>query len=464
MPNLVTLLNTPLPGKESEEEEVSEEALAVTRAQAGREAKEASVLEQSEAASGVQPRALDSTELEEEDREEIGVAPIGAEFNDDIFKVVKERKRQTRWEKRQQRQEFATAAGQKNMEHPLDYVGAEELQKRHKDETLTTVRQAADGETNAAGGGFFRKNGIIYRRWIPPGREVETMVVNQLVLPSSYRATVLRFTHQIPLAGYLGKNKTAERIRQRLYWPTLFHDVDDFCRSCEVCQRCSPKRGPHTLMVPLPVIEEPFQRIAMDIVGPLPRSRSGNKFILVICDYVTRYPEAFALKSVDTEHVAKALISLFSRMGVPKEILTDQGTNFASKLLAELYRLLHVKAVKTSPYHPQTDGLVERFNRTLKGMLRKTVDKEGKDWDKLLPYVLFAYREVPQSSTGFFPLELIYGRAVRGPLDILRESWEAGEKSDESIVSHILSVQEKLTKMTELASENTARAKAQQKT
>ena len=146
------------------------------------------------------------------------------------------------------------------MEHPLDHVGAEELQKcQEEDEMLTTVRQAADGETNTAGGGFFRKNGTIYRRWTPPGREVETMVVNQLVLPSSYRATVLRLVHQIPLAGHLGKNKTAERIRQRFYWPTLFHDVDDFSRSCEECQRCSPKRGPRAPMVPLPVIEEPFQ-------------------------------------------------------------------------------------------------------------------------------------------------------------------------------------------------------------
>ena len=112
-------------------------------------------------------------------------------------------------------------------------------------------------------------------------------------------------------------------------------------------------------------------------------------------------------------------MTMFSRVGVPKEILTNQGTNFASKLLAELYRLLQVKAVRTSPYYPQTDGLVERFNCILKSMLRKTVTDEGKDWDRLLPYVLFAYREVPQSSTGFSPFELLYGRAVQGPLDIL---------------------------------------------
>ena len=137
-------------------------------------------------------------------------------------------------------------------------------------------------------------------------------------------------------------------------------------------------------------------------------------------------------------------MSLFSRMGVPKEILMDQGTNFTSRLLEKLYQLLGVKAIRTSPYHPQTDGLVERFNGMLKAMLRKCVTKEGKDWDRLLPYVLFAYREVPQATTGFSPFELLYGRAVRGPLDILKETWEVEKESEESVVSYILSVQEKL--------------------
>ena len=97
---------------------------------------------------------------------------------------------------------------------------------------------------------------------------------------------------------------------------------------------------------------EPFQRIAMNVVGPLPMSRMGNKYILVVYDYATRFPEAFALKSIDAEHVAEALMSLFSRVGVPKEVLTDQGTNFTSRLLGKLYQLLGVKAIRTSPYQP----------------------------------------------------------------------------------------------------------------
>ena len=100
----------------------------------------------------------------------------------------------------------------------------------------------------------------------------------------------------------------------------------------------------------------------MDIVGPLPRSQSGNQYILVVCDYATRYPEAVAIKSIEAERIAEELIKIFARVGVSEEILTDQGSNFTSSLLAELYRMLRVHPIRTSPYHPQTDGLVERFN------------------------------------------------------------------------------------------------------
>ena len=121
--------------------------------------------------------------------------------------------------------------------------------------------------------------------------------------------------------------------------------------------------------------------------------------------------------------------------------------------------MLHIKPIKTSPYHPQTDGLVERFNQTLKAMLRKAATDEGKDWDKWVPYLLFAYREVPQASTGFSPFELLYGRPVRGPLDILRETWESSPKSSESIVSYVLDMQDKLAKMSETARENLTQAR-----
>ena len=167
-------------------------------------------------------------------------------------------------------------------------------------------------------------------------------------------------------------------------------------------------------LIPLPIIEEPFERIAMDIVGLLVKSKQGHRYILVVCDYATRYPEAIPLKKFTAPAVAEQFIELFSRHGVSKEILTDQGTNCTSQLLAELYKMIGVKALKTSPCHPQTDGLVEeRFNQTLKAMLRRLIQDEGQNWNELIPYILFAYREVPQTSTGFSPFKLVYGREVR---------------------------------------------------
>ena len=117
----------------------------------------------------------------------------------------------------------------------------------------------------------------------------------------------------------------------------------------------------------------------MDIIGPLPRSHSGKRYVLVICDYATRYPEAIPLHSTDASHIAEGLMGVFARVGIPSEILTDQGSNFTSQLLTEFYRMLHIHPIRTTPYHPQTDGLVERFNQTLKSMLRKAATKEGRD-------------------------------------------------------------------------------------
>ena len=205
---------------------------------------------------------------------------------------------------------------------------------------------------------------------------------------------------------------------------------------------------------------KPFERVAMDIVGPLPKTKSGHRYILVLVDYATRYPEAIPLKTVTAEVIAEKVVDVFARFGIPETVLTDQGTNFVSQLLKELYRLLGVTVIKTSPYHPQTDGLVERYNRTLKEMLRRVIEQDRRE---LLPYVLFSYREVPQESTGFSPFELIYGRDVRGPLDALKEHWCAEPRSPDSVLDYVQRVQERLADASELVRENLEKAQTTQK-
>ena len=440
------------------------EALAVTtRSRARCEQWQEEQRLENERAAEVHPKAIeDNGEEEELDL---------PDFDDDLFIGGRERARLSRSEKRRQRRlcfdEHLGETGEESAvlednirKNPLD-ITAEELQAmQEEDPSLEEVRLAADGQPSSAGVGFFRRDGIIYRRWVRPGQSGEE--VEQVVVPEACRESLLELAHSIPLAGHLGREKTVQRLLARFYWPTLYRDVAQFCKYCAACQKTGGRRVKAPL-IPLPIMTVPFERIAMDIVGPLPRSRSGKRYVLVICDYATRYPEAIPLRTIDAGHVAEALVEFFSRVGVPGEILTDQGSNFTSQLLIEIYRMLHIHPIRTTPYHPQTDGLVERFNRTLKSMLRKAATSEGKDWDKVLPYLLFAYREVPQASTGFSPFELLYGRPVRGPLDVLKESWVTSQRSDESVVSHVLSMRSKLEKMTELVKENMEVSQSRQK-
>ena len=439
VPELMALLGKE-PTKETkpQTDPIDHDVLAVTtRAQAAQQDWEEEQLQEREEASGAHAASLDDTVAGETD-------PSGDDaptfnFDDSIFIESPAKPWMSRQEKRENNRRYSSTNATDNGRHPLDLSTDELRQLQEQDSTLQAVREAAQGTGSTAGRVFFVRDGLIYRRYVPPGGGDEE-AVDQLVLPTQCRETVLELAHSIPLAGHLGKAKTTRRVTQRFYWPSLYADVARFCKACPSCQKTSTKRSPRAPLVPLPIIEEPFRRIAMDIVGPLPRSRSGKKYILVVCDYATRYPEAIPLRSIDASSVAEELMQLFARVGVPKEILTDQGSNFTSQLLTELYKLLHIKPIRTSPYHPQTDGLVERFNQTRKAMLKKTAVDEGKDWDKLLPYLLFAYREVLQASTGFSPFELLYGWQVRGPLDILKESWQEDKRSSESVVSYVLGV------------------------
>ena len=122
----------------------------------------------------------------------------------------------------------------------------------------------------------------------------------------------------------------------------------------------------------IPVVDVPFKRVAVDLIGPIePASEAGHRYILTLVDYATRYPEAVPLKRIDTETVAEALVDIFSRLGVPEEILSDQGTPFISDWMKEVCRLLGVIQSTTTPYHPMCNGLVEKFNGTLKKMLKR---------------------------------------------------------------------------------------------
>ena len=303
-------------------------------------------------------------------------------------------------------------------------------------------------------GEFYKKNGLLYWKH----QETKTgRSFNQLVVPKELRRQVMSVNHESAFSGHLGAKKTEVRILPNFFWPGLRQDVIRFCRSCDVCQR-TVKRG-SVKKVPLgsmPLIDTPFKRVAVDIVGPIaPPSEAGHRYILTLVDYATRYPEAVPLKKITTEAVAEALLDIYSRVGIPEEVLTDQGTQFMSECMQEVSRLLSIKGLTSTPYHPICNGLVERWNRTLKSMLKRLCQDQPKQWHRLINPVLFAYREVPQESTGFSPFQLLYGRSVRGPGTILKELWTKKVNIPEvkSSYEYVTELRERLEDSLKLAQE-----------
>ncbi len=208
---------------------------------------------------------------------------------------------------------------------------------------------------------------------------------------------------------------TYDRILRQFYWPSLKKDILSFIRTCHTCQVTGK---PNQLLKPVPlspiaVTNKPFEHLIIDCVGPLPPSISGNAYLLTVMCQATRYPAAYAIRKITTKAVVKALTQFISIFGIPKIIQSDNGTNFTSRMFAEVLKMLKVKHNQSSVYHPQSQGAIEWFHQTLKSLLRAYCVELNRDWEEGLPWLLLAAREVQQESFGFSPNDLVFGHRVR---------------------------------------------------
>ena len=349
-----------------------------------------------------------------------------------------------------------------------EIVTAERLKKKQlEDLTLSKPREmATTGEVKEGKNGSKTKylwdKGILYREFTSPKVE-HGNEFRQVVVPVTYRRHVLQIAHESILGGHQGAKKTSQKVMTNFYWPGLGADIRRYCQSCDMCQRTIPKgRVSRVPLGDMPIIDTPFERVAVDLVGPIkPVTDRGHRYILVLVDYATRYPEAIPLKSIETEVVAEALLDMYSRLGIPKQVLTDRGSQFTSRVMQEVNRLLSIKSLTTTPYHAMCNGLVERYNGVLKSGLKKMCEERPKDWDRYISPLLFAYRETPQSSTAFSPFELLYGRDVRGPMAILKELWtdQSNESETKTTYQYIIDLQDRLEKTCQLAREELRKSK-----
>ena len=243
---------------------------------------------------------------------------------------------------------------------------------------------------------------------------------NRVVAPKCIRLEILHLCHDNVLSGHVGVKRTRQRIRKRWYWPCYMTDIARYVMSCTICT-CRSGNLPNRIS-PLrkQLIGVPFQRIGMDILDVHHISKRGNRYIIVISDYFSKWCIAVARKNHKAITCSEVIINQFvCQFGVPMQILTDQGREFEGQLFQEVCRLLRIHKIRTSPYRPQTDGLVERQNRTLLEMLSKYVRYQYSDWVDHLPFLVMAYNTSVHDSTGCTPFSLIYGREALLPIDLV---------------------------------------------
>ncbi|GFX40190.1 hypothetical protein TNCV_4318251 [Trichonephila clavipes] len=258
--------------------------------------------------------------------------------------------------------------------------------EQKKDQDLEKLKLLSNSSKNEE---FRFIDGILCRKNFDPDGKLWLPVI-----PKHLRADILRHFHDAPTAGHLGFAKTYDRIRKRFYWPGMYRNVVRYVMHCRECQRRKsvPQRPPGRL-VPIPPAIAPFHRIGIDLLGRF---------------------------QTEVDEIAKFLLEeIVLRHGAPRVIITDRGAVFRSRLVSSLVDLCNIDHRFTTAYHPQTNGLTERFNKTLADMLSMYVDVEQKNWDEILPFVTFAYNTAKQETTGFTPFYLLHGREAETTLDTM---------------------------------------------
>ena len=240
------------------------------------------------------------------------------------------------------------------------------------------------------------------------------------VIPSVVKIKIMKTLHENQLSGHMGQNKTLKKIQERFFWPNMASEVNEFVKSCPKCQIRKPNNPKsHGKLQTFPS-KYPFDTVCIDILGPLPETQRCNKYVLVIIDRFTRWPELIPIQDMLTLTVAdKFFENIICRHGVPRRLLSDRGTNFISKIFKRLNERLGCEKIFTTSYHPATDGSAERIIRFISCALTAYINEDQDDWDLYLPSIAFAYRTSFIDAIRNTPFNMIYGRKPNLPTDII---------------------------------------------
>ena len=248
-------------------------------------------------------------------------------------------------------------------------------------------------------------------------------LTRQVIVPDSYKYQVLRLAHSLPTAGHGGVQITLARCKKFSYWPEMKKDVQEYCKSCLVCRRFKRLGDAPAPLRRYPDVEMPFERVHLDIIGPMGNSERGFKYVLVAIDVLTRYLIAEPLRTKEAKEVAKVFFeAVVCKQGVPRTLVTDQGKEFVNKILEGIANLLKMRHVTTTPYHPQANGVIERCNGTVINILRTLIEDNVSIWDTMLPIAVFAYNSGYNRTIKDSPFYLMHLRDPSFPFEIMKDN------------------------------------------
>ena len=280
-------------------------------------------------------------------------------------------------------------------------------------------------------------------------------------LTKEERLALFREMHDKPLGGHLGMNRTYDRMKLFTTWPGMRNELEEYIKQCEICQR--NKITQNKTKLPMKVTTTPefvWDKCALDIVGPLNQTADGYKYVLTFQDELSKFTLAIPIIQQDAMTVARAFVEeIILKFGIPQSILTDQGSNFMSEVFGNVCKILKIKKIKCTAYHPQTNGALERTHRVLVEYLRCFILEDQSNWDKWLPYATFVFNTTPHTSTGFMPHELLFGRKPNIPGLLQKEPPDAVYAYDD----YVKELQTRLQSSYQVARNNLVRHKERSK-
>lgn len=273
----------------------------------------------------------------------------------------------------------------------------------------------AEVHKNSVKSSYELRDGLLYKLLI---MHADCNTKKKLIyLPSSMINDLLQAYHSDPLSGHFGVQRTYLKIKNTYWWPNMKHSISKYIQSCTPCQQYNISRSkkPGHLQ-PISPPDGPFQLIGMDYCGPFKQTPRGNQYVLCLTDYFTRWVVAAAVPDCSAQTTAEALFNEYiCKYGVPAVILSDQGTHFHNQLMEAMSKLVGYNHIYSTTYHPQSNGMIERFNATFVPQIAKLQDKENNNWDEFLLPVVFAYNTGIHSTTNYSPFQLLFGREPRLP-------------------------------------------------